>query len=586
MLGILGWWLCCLGWIATTDWVGRDSTRYRLAPRVWVPVCVGVFLVTALAAWWIPSGIAVALLLPLAWLVPALTYVVTRNRSLPLGKQVLTANHIRNVASRLGKRVGVKIDPGLEDDEPPLPEVEIHAVPKEADAAPAGKDKPGGREKPGAAKEKPAAPKEKAAGREKNPLVAMPGHRAAREIMTGAVLARAARALIEPAADGVQVRYEVDTVWQDRRRRVPPSKRGERDRYPPAPPLRQDEGTAAMAVLRSAAGLSADGRGPQSGEFVLSVDGKRQTCRVGQAAGGANRLEVEFSVTPPKLKTIADLGVPEPMIEQIKGTLKLEKGLLLVSGPSGSGLTTTFDMVVLAADRLMRDFVSIEDEAAPARDIQNVKVQRFDRKSVQPTDALAAAMREYPQAIITRDIRDKPLLLELVRLAEESQLVVVSLKANDAIDAIARLMLSGVPADVLARVLVGSLSGRLVRRLCPRCRESGAPATDLLRRMHRRPEQVPEIWRAAAEGCSLCQGAGYLGRTGIFEFATGTRVRRGVEANGKPPVLRELAIKDGMVPLEAAGFAAAVEGATSMEEVERVLAATTAPKAARGGASS
>lgn len=567
MLGILGWWLCCLGWMATTDWVGRDAVRYRLAPRVWVPVCVGVFLVTALAAWWIPSGIAVALVLPLAWLVPALVYVVTRNRSLPLGKQVLTANHIRNVASRLGKRVGLKIDSGVEDDEPPMPDVEIHAVPKDGEAAAAGKDKP-------------------ASGKERNPLAAMPGHRAAREIMTGAVLARAARAAIEPAADGVQVRYEVDTVWQDRRRRVPPSKRGERDRYPPAPPLRQDEGVAAMAVLRAAAGLSGDGRGPQSGEMMVAVDGKRQTCRVGQAAGGGNRLEVDFTVTPPKLKTIVDIGVPEPLIERIKGTLRLEKGLLLVSGPTGSGLTTTFDMVVLAADRLLRDFVSIEDEAAPAREIQNVKVQRFDRKSVQPTDALAAAMREYPQAIITRDLRDKPLLLELVRLAEESQFVIVSLKANDAIDAIARLMLSGVPTDVLARVLVGSLSGRLVRRLCPRCRESGPPAADLLRRIQRRPEQVPTIWRAAADGCSLCQGVGYLGRTGIFEFATGNRVRRGVEAKGKPPVLRELAIKDGMIPLEAAGLAAAVEGVTAMEEVERVLAATAAPKAVKGGASS
>lgn len=558
MLGILGWWLCCLGWMATTDWVGRDATRYRIAPRVWVPVVVGVFLVAALVAWWIPSGIGVAVALPLAWLVPALAYLVTRNRGLPIGKQVLTPNHLRNVASRLGKRVGLKIDPGLEDDEPPLPDVEIHAVTKDEATAP---------------------------GKEKNPLVAMPGHRTARDIMIGAVLARAARAVIEPAADGMQVRYEVDTVWQKRRGRVPPSKRGERDRYPEAPPLKAEDGTAALGLLRAAAGLSADGRGPQSGEFVLSVDGKRQTCRAVQSAGSGPRLEVEFPVVSPKLKTLADLGVAEPISERLKATLRLEKGILLVSGPAGSGLTTTLDMVVLAADRLMRDFVSIEDEAAPAKEIQNVKVQRFDKKSIQPVDALQAAMREYPQAIVTRDIRDKALLLELVRLADESQLVVVSLKANDAIDAVNRLIQSGVASDVLSRTIVGSLSGRLVRRLCPRCRESGPPTPDLLRRMQRRPEQVPAVWRAAPEGCSLCQGTGYLGRTGIFELASGKRLQRGVEANGKPPVLRELAIKDGMVPFEAVGFAAAIEGVTSMDEVDRVLAATSAPKAVKGGAS-
>jgi type II secretory ATPase GspE/PulE/Tfp pilus assembly ATPase PilB-like protein len=242
------------------------------------------------------------------------------------------------------------------------------------------------------------------------------------------------------------------------------------------------------------------------------------------------------------------------------------------------------DMVVLAADRLMRDFVSIEDAAAPAKEIQNVKVQRFDRQSIQPTDALTAAMREYPQAIVTRDIRDKALLLELVRLADDNQFVVISLKATDAIDAVGRLLQSGVAPDVLARTLVGSLSGRLVRRLCPRCRESGPPAPDLLRRMQRRPEQVPAIWRAAADGCSLCQGAGYLGRIGLFEFASGNRLRQGVEAKAKPPVLRELAIKDGMVPFEWAGFAAAVEGVTSMEEVQRILAAASTPKPPAGGA--
>lgn len=558
MLGILGWWLCCLGWMATTDWIGRDATRYRQAARAWVPVCVFVFLVTALVVWWIPSGIAAALLLPLAWLVPAVTYLVSRNRSLPIGKQVLTSNHVRNVASRLGKRVGLKIEPGLEDDEPALPDVAFHVL---------GKD-------------------EAVAVKAAEQLAAMPGHRVARDIMIGAVLARASRAVIEPAADGVHVRYEVDAVWLNRRGRVPPGKRGERDRYPEAPPLRQEDGVAAAAVLRAAAGLTADGKGPPGGEFALSVDGKRQTCRVSQKGSAGPRLEVEFPVTPPKLKALADLGVAEPIIERLKATLRLEKGILLVSGPGGSGLTTTIDMVVLAADRLMRDFVSIEDAAAPARDIQNVKVQRFDRQSTQPTDALVAAMREYPQAIVTRDIRDKALLLELVRLADENQLVVLSLKATDAVDAVGRLLQSGVPADALARTLVGSLSGRLLRRLCPRCRESGPPASDLLRRMQRRPEQVPAIWRAAADGCSLCQGSGYLGRTGLFEFASGNRLRQGIEAKAKPPVLRELAIKDGMVPFEWAGFTAAIEGVTSMEEAQRVLAAAAAPaaKPSAGGA--
>lgn len=552
-LGIFGWWLCCLGWMATLDWVGRDSVRYRLAPQIWVPVCTLAFLIPALVAWWIPSGLAVAAIVPLAWLVPALVYVLTRNARLPAGKQVLTPNHFRNIASRLGKRVGLKIEQGLQDDEPPLPEVDF--LPAESAGNAGGDEK-------------------------RKQLAAMPGQRVAREIVVGAVLARAARAAIEPVADGVLVRYEVDTVWQNRRRRVPPAKRGERDRYPVAPAFPQAEGVAAMNLLRAAAGLAADGRGPQGGEFVLSVDGKKQTCRVGGRSGA--RLELDFPVTPPKFKTLGDLGVADSLREQIQRTLKLEKGLFLVSGPAGAGLTTTIDMVLQSADRLMRDFVSIEDQAAPAKEVQNVKVQRFDGRSVQATDAVTAAMREYPQGLVTRDIRDKPLLLELARLAGENQFVILSLKANDALDAIARVMQAGVPADLLARTLVGSLSVRLVRRLCPRCREHGPPAAEILRRFKRRPEQVPQIHRAAPDGCSLCQGAGYVGRIGIFELAAGSRVRQGVEAKAKPAVLRELAVKDGMVPFDAAGFEAAIAGTTSVDEVDRVLAPAPGPAPGKG----
>ncbi len=555
MLGIIGWWLCCLGWVATVDWVGRDATRYRLAPGVWIPVCVLVFLVAALVAWWIPSGIAVAAIVPLAWLVPALVYVVARNKSLPIGKHVLTPNHLRNVASRLGKRVGIKIEPGLEDDEPPMPDIAIEPA---AGAAGLGDGEEARRRK----------------------LAAMPGYRVVRSILTGAVLARASKMIIEPAADGVQVRYEVDTVWQKRRMRVPPQKRGERDRYPEAPPLRTDEGAAAVAVLRAAAGLGADGRGPQSGECVVTVDGKPQTCRVTQrTTGGGSHLEVTLPSPPAKWKTLAELGVSEKLLDRIKASLRVEKGLLLLASPAGAGLTTTTDLVVETADRLMRDFLSIEDEAAPAREIQNVKVRRFDAdKGVTPIQTLEAALREYPQVIVTRDIRDKPLLLELTRLAGESHFVIVSLKAHDAIDAVQRLVQSGVPPEALARCLVGVLSQRLVRRLCPRCRESGPPAPDLLARFRRRPEQVPQIHGAATDGCSLCQGAGYLGRTGLFEFASGQMLREAVAKKVDAKGLRDAAIRDGLLPLTAAGFMAAIEGTTSYPEVERVLAVAAAPR--------
>jgi len=547
MLGLLGWWLCCLLWIATVDWICRDSIRYRISPSGWVLGSAVPFFLLALAAWWIPSSLAVFLLLPLAWLVPAIAYVVHRNGRLPAGRRVLTAAHLRRVASRWLAPLGVKIDPGVEDDEPLPPSVELAAP---ADADPAG------------------------VAEWQKKLAALPGVRPLRELLAAALLARATRLRLQPEGDGVGVGHEVDGLWERRRMRAPPAERGGRDRYPVAPPLGKDEGLAVVAALKEASGLSAEG----GGTLQVSIDGKRQALRV---AGTKSQFVVELPVSPMAWKALADIGMTDPVLTSVTDSLKVDQGLLLVGGPTNSGLTTTFDMMVQSADRLLRDFVSIEDEAAPARAIQNVKPMRFDaRKKVAPTDALTTAMREYPQVLITRDIRDKDLLLEMIRLAGDGLLVMISLKANDAVDAVQRLLQVGVDPAVLSRVLLGAVSQRVVRRLCPRCRVAEKPSPELLTRMRRTPEQAPQVWRANPDGCGICQGTGYLGRTGLFEFAPGARLRPGVADRAATPNLKDLAVKGGMVPLPQAGFDLAVAGVTSLQEVQRVLTPAAAKPAA------
>ena len=107
-------------------------------------------------------------------------------------------------------------------------------------------------------------------------------------------------------------------------------------------------------------------------------------------------------------------------------------------------------------------------------------------------------MREYPRAIVTRDVRDKDLVSELVRLAGDGQLVILSLKAGDSIEAIGKILSCGVQPKQLAGVLVGSLSQRLVRRLCPKCRDQVAPPPEqLLARVRMTAEQLPHIYTAS-----------------------------------------------------------------------------------------
>ena len=133
------------------------------------------------------------------------------------------------------------------------------------------------------------------------------------------------------------------------------------------------------------------------------------------------------------------------------------------------------------------------------------------------------------------------------------------------------MLACGVDPKTLGTSLLGSLSQRLVRRLCPKCREELPPPEPLLARMKLTAEQLPKIFKASADGCRLCQGVGYIGRTGLFELASGGALRRLIAAGATPEQLRQGAVKEGMQPLRDAGMQLVVAGATSLEEIQRAL---------------
>jgi len=285
-------------------------------------------------------------------------------------------------------------------------------------------------------------------------------------------------------------------------------------------------------------------------------------------------------IDPPAtiFKKLPDLGMPAALAEKLVGLTAVEKGLILVSSPPGSGLTTTFDLILLSADRLLRDFISIEDAATPSREIQNVKAVPYDaRTGVTPLAALEGVLRTYPNVLITRDVRDKQLVVKLLELAADDKFVIMSLKATDATDAIPRILACGVPANTLATTLVGSVSQRMVRKLCPKCREEYPPEPEplpkVLAQLKLTPEQRGHVRKASPHGCRLCSGTGYLGRVAIFELASGPTVRKAVAAGTDAATLRKAALQDGMTPLVEAGKALVLEGVTSIEEIQRVFAA-------------
>jgi hypothetical protein len=551
ILPVALWWLVVLGWIKTVDWVHRDATKQGIAPAFWSTACGLPVPLAALLAWWIPSALAGVFLMVLSWLVPVVIYALTRNRKVAESERILTVGHARRIIARLLAPLGIEIMEPVRDGEG-LPVVELVAAGGRDEAENAGRL---------------AAAK------------ALPGFEELRRQLAAAVVARAATTVVE-VGNETTVRHEVDGVWGKPKVRKPPRSRKEKEVWIEVPPSSRDVGAALVAAAQAICGL------PEAavGRFAIKVDGKPRNCRasIGKA-GEVRQLAIEIEAPAAAFKNLPALGMPEPMASRIGELLAAQRGLIVVSSPAASGLSTTFDLVVESGDRLLRDFISVEDAACPPREIQNVKPARFDaRTGVTPLAALADAMREYPAVIVTRDVRDKALVGELVRLTGEGKLVILSLKASDAVEAVGRVLACGVDPKALGAALLGALSQRLVRRLCPKCREEIATPEPLLARLKLTAEQLPKIFKASADGCRLCQGSGYLGRTGLFELASGGTLRRLIASGGSPDQWRQAAVKDGMQPLRDAAMQLVAAGMTSLEEIQRVLSGQSAAAATRG----
>lgn len=560
ILPLVCWWLLALGWVATTDWLSRDSVRRGFSPAVWGPAAAFSFPVIAVIAWWVPFTWAALLLTALAWLVPVLAYVGNRNPKVPQSDRVLTIGHAKRLSAPLLERFGIEVQTMDDSTDDLLPTVVVRTA--------GGKDA-----------EADAALMEKVA--------AAAGYADACKAMQSAVAVRSSRLRFDVAADAVHVHQFVDGTWVKPRVMTARGSRKAPEQWADVPSFSRVAGDAVLVVLKAVAGINPRGKGRQEGAFAIDVDGKPRSCRlIVQTATTGEQVLAEIETKAPPLKTAADLGMPAAVVDGVGQLLTLEKGILLLSSPPASGLSATFDVVIGMADRLVRDFISIEDAAAPANDIQNVKPIRYDAAAEQtPLSVLQKALLEYPAAIITRDLRDPALAVELVRLADEEKFVAISLKAASAIEAITKLLACQVPVDQLGRSLLGSLSQRLVRKLCPKCREAYPAPPEMIKRLNLAPtadDQPPQLYRASSQGCRLCGGVGYLGRTAVFELASGPTVRKAIAAQADPQTLGHAALKDGMVPLRDAGMRLVADGVTSLEELQRVFAAAAAKKPAPG----
>jgi type II secretory ATPase GspE/PulE/Tfp pilus assembly ATPase PilB-like protein len=367
-----------------------------------------------------------------------------------------------------------------------------------------------------------------------------------------AVRDRASDVHIEPQEDRLRIRYRIDGILHEVMS-LPLTVH---------PPL--------ISRIKIMAGLNiAERRRPQDGQITFDMGDRDIDIRVATT----NTVYGEMSVLRLLDKTfaflpLADIGFLPGTLDTYLKMVKTPFGMILISGPTGSGKTTTQYATVNQMDAVGRNILTIEDPV-------EYRFNNISQMQVSPATGLTfatglrAAMRLDPDVILVGEIRDTETAMISTQASLTGHLVLSSVHANDTVSTIYRMIDLGVEPFLLASALIGVTAQRMVRRVCPYCsRPTKVNPDEQLAYEEEMNEKRSEFMVGA--GCNFCANTGYLGRTGIFEVMVMTEsIRRMVLGGSSSDEIRHQAIKDGTVLLWHDGMQKVKEGMTTPYEIIR-----------------
>ncbi len=316
-------------------------------------------------------------------------------------------------------------------------------------------------------------------------------------------------------------------------------------------------------------------RKPQDGRIKTEKDGREVELRVSTLPTAFGEKVVIRIFDPETLvQDIAQLGFEADEKAAFESWIDQPHGLILVTGPTGSGKTTTLYSALKALAGPDVNVTTIEDPIEMVWD-------QFNQVQVQPkigldfADALKHILRQDPDIIMVGEIRDRETAENAIQAALTGHLVLSTLHTNDAAGAVARMRDLGVPPFLLASSLLGVMAQRLVRRVCSSCAEETTLSSDeLIALAAPLPLLAEGVRLLRGAGCVRCRGTGYYGRTAVFEILTATaEIRELIHKGASPEAIAERARRQGMRSLREAAVRKLAQGITSFEEVVRMTAA-------------
>jgi type IV pilus assembly protein PilB len=392
------------------------------------------------------------------------------------------------------------------------------------------------------------------AGEEATDSDATPIVRLVTVILSDAVRARASDIHLQPELDGMRVRYRVDGLLRDVMT-VPRS------------------AVAAMTSrVKIVSGLDiAERRRPQDGRTRLTVDGETIDARVSTLPSmHGEKVVIRLLARGEGILPLARVGFTERQLDTILEALVAPQGLVLITGPTGSGKTSTLYSAVSQMRTPDRNIVTLEDPVeVQLRGI--TQVQTNDRAGLTFAAGLRSVLRQDPDVVLVGEIRDTETAELALRASLTGHMVFSTLHTNDASAAVTRLVDMGVEPFLIASSLTLVVAQRLVRVPCERCAAPYQPSPRTLQLLGLSDEDVANAHVVRGRGCEQCGQTGYLGRTAIFEvLPIDAGLRAVLTARPTESAIRAAARATGVASLRGDGIARALRGETTLEEVLRV----------------
>jgi type II secretory ATPase GspE/PulE/Tfp pilus assembly ATPase PilB-like protein len=358
----------------------------------------------------------------------------------------------------------------------------------------------------------------------------------------------------EPLGQDLRIRYRIDGVLHET----------------PVPQRIKVLQDSVISRLKIMSGLDiAERRRPQDGRIALEIAGKPIDVRVATipCVYGEN---VSLRLLGQQTFDFASLGLEPANEKKIRNMLAMPNGIVLVTGPTGCGKSTSLYTFLSALNVKERRIVTIED---PVEHKINGVIQIAVKPEIDLTfaTALRSILRGDPNVIMVGEMRDLETTEIAIRAALTGHLVFSTLHTNDAVGGITRLLDMGVEPFLVGSSVRAFIAQRLVRRLCPHCSKPAEFKQDELNVIGFPLEFSNKIQRPV--GCEHCRNSGYSGRTALFEICLmTTRLQELIQRRAPGSEIRDLAIREGMMPLRKAGWEKVAEGVTSIAEVVRVTA--------------